>query len=168
MGAGKSTIGKNIAYLFGCRYIDLDKYIENSYGKTVPMLFAEVGVEEFRKIEYRSLLRIVEDNTDDLVLSLGGGTVTDKDCADIVLNHTKCVYLKCSVGVLYKRLLKKHSSRPLLYGKTPCELEHYIIDTVAEREPFYMRCSSFVIDCDAKSIAMICDEVSSWRVSLPE
>ena len=48
MGCGKSTIGRKVADLLGICFIDLDKYIEERYFKTVPVIFAEEGESAFR------------------------------------------------------------------------------------------------------------------------
>ncbi len=160
MGAGKSTIGKNLASIMGVKFIDLDRYIESRLGKTISVLFAEVGMEGFRRIEHDELVQLLKNEGGDIVLSLGGGTVTSRQTADIVLQQTECVYLKYDVGVLYRRLLKKQTQRPLLAGKSPEELNRYITETFAEREPHYLRSATFSIDCNGKSISQICNEIA--------
>ena len=45
MGAGKTTVGKDLAKLAGLSFIDLDYYIEGRYHKAVSRIFAERGEE---------------------------------------------------------------------------------------------------------------------------
>ena len=51
MGVGKTTIGKLLSEELGVKFIDLDKYIESRYRKTIQELFDIKGEEGFRKIE---------------------------------------------------------------------------------------------------------------------
>ena len=55
MGAGKTTVGKELAKLAGLSFIDLDYYIEGRYHKAVSQIFAERGEEAFREIERNML-----------------------------------------------------------------------------------------------------------------
>ncbi len=59
MGAGKSTIGKNLARYTGFRFIDLDNYIEHKTGRTVSDFFEKNGEYTFRLIELEALREIV-------------------------------------------------------------------------------------------------------------
>ena len=72
MGAGKTTVGKALSKELGIPFYDLDWYIESRRRKTVAQLFAEVGEEGFRKIEYNMLHEVAE--FEDVIISCGGGT----------------------------------------------------------------------------------------------
>ena len=45
MGAGKTTVGRQLALALGCSFYDLDWYIEMRYHRTVAQLFAERGIQ---------------------------------------------------------------------------------------------------------------------------
>lgn len=60
MGAGKTTVGKELAKLAGLSFIDLDYYIEGRYHKAVSQIFAERGEEAFREIERNMLHEVAE------------------------------------------------------------------------------------------------------------
>ena len=53
MGAGKTTVGKDLSARMGLSFIDLDHYIEGRFHKTIGQLFAEKGEEAFRDIEQK-------------------------------------------------------------------------------------------------------------------
>ena len=53
MGAGKTTVGKDLAKRMGLSFIDLDCYIEARYHRTVGLICAEKGEAAFRDIERR-------------------------------------------------------------------------------------------------------------------
>ena len=71
MGAGKTTVGKELAKLAGLSFIDLDYYIEGRYHKAVSQIFAERGEEAFREIERNMLHEVAE--FEDVLISTGGG-----------------------------------------------------------------------------------------------
>ena len=71
MGAGKTTVGKELAKLAGLSFIDLDFYIEGRYHKAVSQIFAERGEEAFREIERNMLHEVAE--FEDVLISTGGG-----------------------------------------------------------------------------------------------
>ena len=60
MGAGKTTVGKELANRLGVTFYDLDWYIETRMHKRVPEIFAESGEEGFRDIEKRMLHEVAE------------------------------------------------------------------------------------------------------------
>ena len=51
MGAGKTTVGKDLAKALGVTFYDLDWYIESRMRRTVKSLFDERGAEGFRQID---------------------------------------------------------------------------------------------------------------------
>ncbi|MBP3211456.1 MAG: shikimate kinase [Prevotella sp.] len=135
MGAGKTTIGKALSKELGLQFYDLDWYIESRRRKTVPQLFAELGEEGFRKIEYNMLHEVAE--FENVIISCGGGTPCFFDNMDYMNRQGKVIYLRCEPEVLQKHLMMGKTERPLLKGKTPEELTAYISDHLQEREPFY-------------------------------
>ena len=72
MGAGKTTIGRQMAKCNGLQFYDLDWYIETRMRKKIPQIFEERGEDGFRKIEHNMLHEVAE--FEDVVISCGGGT----------------------------------------------------------------------------------------------
>lgn len=143
MGAGKTTVGKELAKKLGVTFYDLDWYIESRMRKTVKQIFDERGEEGFRKIEYNMLHEVAE--FENIVLSCGGGTPCFFDNMDYLNSITDTVYLKASPEVLIQHLKMGKGVRPLLLGKTDEELHEYITEQLQYREQFYTK-ANHVLD----------------------
>ena len=142
MGAGKTTVGRQLANALGVQFYDLDWYIETRFHKRVAEIFAEKGEEGFRDMERRMLHEVAE--FEDVVLSCGGGTPCFFDNMDYMNSLGETLYLKASPEVLAQHLRMGRTERPLIKGKTPEELEQYIKESLAAREPFYSKAKHIV------------------------
>ncbi|MDR1623787.1 MAG: shikimate kinase [Tannerellaceae bacterium] len=135
MGAGKTTVGKELARQMNLSFIDLDHYIEARYHKTVRRLFEEKGEAVFRDIECK-LLREA-GMIEDVVISTGGGTPCFFDNMSYMNQTGTTVYLKTSSAELAKRLeLVKHT-RPVLKGLFGENLKQFITDNLEKRDLWY-------------------------------
>ena len=135
MGAGKTTVGRQLGKALGIPFYDLDWYIEGRMRKTVPQIFAERGEEGFRLVERNMLHEVAE--FEDVVLSCGGGTPCFFDNMDYLNQQGETVYLKATPEVLYRHLKMGRTERPLLKNKSPEEMQRFIAEQLATREPFY-------------------------------
>ena len=90
------------------------------------------------------------------VLALGGGTVMTPECAEMVREHTLCVYLRASVDTLVSHLEGESSGRPILQGN----LRQRIEDLMARRSSTYENTAHIIIDTDGKSVSDIAKEIS--------
>lgn len=137
MGTGKTTLGKALSEKLGYRFIDLDHYIQELYGKTVAELFSEYGEAGFREIENKTLREVAA--FDDAVISTGGGTPCFFDNMDVMNNSGTTVYLKASPEALFNRLsIPEHKEkRPLIKNMDEKDLLQFIAENLAKREAFY-------------------------------
>ncbi len=135
MGAGKTTVGRQLGKALNIPFYDLDWYIEGRMRKTVPQLFAERGEEGFRQVERNMLHEVAE--FEDVVLSCGGGTPCFFDNMDYLNQQGETVYLKATPEVLYGHLKMGRTERPLLKNKNQEEMQQFIKEQLALREPYY-------------------------------
>lgn len=137
MGAGKTTIGKALSNATGMAFYDLDWYIESRMHKTVKAIFDERGEAGFRKIEHNMLHEVAE--FEDIIISCGGGTPCFFDNIDYMNRQGETVYLKATPEVLYGHLKMGKTIRPLLLNKTADEVQVFIREQLAQREPYYSK-----------------------------
>lgn len=137
MGCGKSTLGKPIARAMEYDFVDLDYYIEEQQGMSIPEIFAQKGEKIFRELENHYLCEISE--RDNIVISTGGGTPCFNGNMEIMNRNGTTIYLCQDVDILVSRLRNARVKRPLIDGKTDSELRTYIIETLGKREEYYRR-----------------------------
>ena len=119
-----------------------------------PSPYPGVGKCQFRTSDYQN------DSKRHLVIALGGGTVMTPECAELVQNNTRCIYLKASVETLVEHLDNEADKRPLLSGG---DLRTRIEDLMSRRSATYERTAHMIIDTDGKSIDEIASAISyAW------
>lgn len=137
MGAGKTTVGRQLAKDMGLMFYDLDWYITSRMHRTVAQIFEESGEEGFRTVERNMLHEVAE--FEDVVISCGGGTPCFFDNMDYLNRQGETVYLKATPEVLYAHLKMGKSVRPLLLNKTPEQVEVFVKEQLKQREPYYLK-----------------------------
>ena len=138
MGCGKSTAGRLLAEQLQLPFVDLDEYLTNKFGGSIPNLFLKNGEIGFRKLEKIALDEILV-NQKTSVLSLGGGTPCYADNMQSVLQATPYTfYLSPSVKMLSNRLFPARSKRPMIsHLNTKKDLLEFISKHIFERKQFY-------------------------------
>lgn len=187
MGCGKSSIGRKLSELLCCPYIDLDSVIEEKEGRSIPDIFAKDGEAVFRQMEHAALTSVITtvsssspyspssndgnhirttsvpltESTGIMVLSLGGGTVMTRECAEMVMENTICIYLRASVDTLVTNLKDEADGRPMLQSSV--SLRERIEELMSQRADTYEKTSHIVVDTDGKSI----DEIATAIITHP-
>src|SRR3569832_914950 len=120
MGAGKSTIGRQLAKSLGCEFIDSDHEIEARTGANIPLIFDVEGEAGFRQREKK----VIDDLTrrEHIVLATGGGVVLDADNRAHLRARGFVVYLYATVDQL---LARTATVRDPLYR----EIAELVVDT---------------------------------------
>jgi shikimate kinase / 3-dehydroquinate synthase len=109
MGAGKSTIGREVARLTQRPFFDLDEEIEKRHGP-IARIFDERGEPEFRQIEEEIAAEVLASN-ELSVVALGGGAVLAQATQDRLRAQCFCIYLPVAVEDAWARV--RASDRPL-------------------------------------------------------
>jgi shikimate kinase len=149
MGAGKTTIGRQLAKQLNKTFYDSDHEIERRTGVNIPLIFELEGEEGFRKreavvIESLSHMR-------NIILATGGGAVLmQKNRKNLQQNGT-VIYLRANVQELWQRT-HNDKNRPLLQsGNSREKLERLFV----ERDPLYNDIASIVLDTGGQPVSSI-------------
>ena len=146
MGAGKSTIGKQLATKLKLDFVDSDIEIQRRTGVDIPTIFEFEGEEGFRRREQAILDELTQN--DRQVLATGGGAVTVADNRRNLAARGFVIYLSCSVDQQFDRTARDRN-RPLLDTEDPrARLE----ELMEVRDPLYREVADIVIKTDHSSI----------------
>jgi shikimate kinase len=161
MGSGKSTVARLLHQKTGLKSFDLDELIEEKAAKSISEIFASQGEIQFRRLEHDMLEQVLNDSQD-IVLSLGGGTPCYAN-NHILLKGENIIwiYLKASPETLYKRLAADNEKRPVLNGKAPEEMKEFIAKHLFDRSYYYNQ-ADHKITTDGKSPEAIAEEIANW------
>lgn len=139
MACGKTTLGKELAKKLSLSFLDLDKYLEKKYFKTIPQIFEEEGESGFRLKEQACLQEVSE--FEDVVIATGGGAPCFFDNVEVMNRTGICIFLDVEAEELANRLMQSKTERPLVKGKSPEELVGFIEGMLEKRRPFYEQAS---------------------------
>lgn len=131
MGAGKTAIGRKVAAALGLPFTDADHEIESVSRMTIPELFERYGEAEFRSLEQRVIMRVLENGPQ--ILSTGGGAFMNAQTRAAISDHGLSVWLKADIDILMERVSKKQN-RPLLRNDNPRAVMERLM---GERYPIY-------------------------------
>ncbi len=158
MASGKSVIGKSLAKDLDLDFVDLDKYIEEESGMSIPEIFSERGEIFFRKKEYELLGSILKKK-ENMVLATGGGTPCYGTNMNTILDLSdSSVYLQLSIPSLVERISQEKDTRPLVKNIKDSDLPEFIGKHLFERRAFYMNARQTII-CDGKTVQDIVEEI---------
>ena len=115
MGAGKTTVGIELAKKLSYKLIDTDQSIENDQSRKIKDIFSEDGEPFFRNLETLKLKQLI--NEENAIISTGGGIIL-KDENRLILNNLFTIYLKADFENIFNRI-KQDTSRPLLLTDDP-------------------------------------------------
>ena len=110
MGAGKTTLGLELAEGLGRRFVDLDRELERSMRRTIPELFEDRGEAEFRVLEAEATLEALR-NDRPAVLALGGGAVETPKIRAALRQHAFTLHVEVDPETAWGRT--RGSGRPL-------------------------------------------------------
>jgi 3-dehydroquinate synthetase len=110
MGAGKSTIGAELAQRLGRRFVEVDREIEQETGVSIPQLFEQRGEAAFRAVETHRVLSALRAGPP-AVISLGGGAVTSVDVRAALREHAVTIHVEVRVDEAWERV--RGGDRPL-------------------------------------------------------
>lgn len=143
-GSGKSTMGKRWARKKELAFVDLDAYIEEVGGMTIPQIFEQVGEAGFREQEKESLAQLIETITQPTLVACGGGTPCFYDNLQRMKQAGTTIFLHTPLDFLLQRLSHSQTSRPLFAALTAEERAVKIMQLYEKRLPCYLQADKIV------------------------
>ncbi len=130
MGAGKTSVGRELARRLGWRFIDLDEEIEVAAGRSVRELFRDEGEAEFRRRELEAARRAAEQK--EVVIAAGGGAFAESETRAILQAEAATVWLRCDLETILERI-GADPSRPLASDRETMR------ELLEQRQPTYQQ-----------------------------
>jgi shikimate kinase len=136
MGSGKSFLGKKLSEKLRLPFFDLDAEIESNEGKSINQLFDEKGEEYFRLRE-KDYLHLITESHESFIMATGGGTPCYYNNIDYMNLAGTTVWINSTIDILFDRLLKEKSKRPLLKGLDETQIKGFIQKKFSDRKIYY-------------------------------
>ncbi len=149
MGAGKTTIGRQLARQLGRKFYDSDKVIEERTGASIPLIFELEQEQGFRKREKA----VIDELTryENIVLATGGGAVLDPDNRKHLSSRGHVIYLYAPIDFLLQRTARDNN-RPLLQTRDP---RGKLEELVRIRDPLYRETAHTIIETDCCPVKQV-------------
>lgn len=151
-GAGKSTLGQQLATERGVPFIELDREIEREAGTSMNEILLLHGQAGYRRYERRALFRIAENHPGGVVMTTGGSIVSERETFDLLQSRFYCVWLKASPEEHMSRVVAQGDMRPFNTTKGATnEAMDDLRRILASREALYARADA-VVDTAARTL----------------
>jgi shikimate kinase len=153
MGAGKTTIGRQLAASLGFEFKDSDHEIQARTGVDIPTIFEFEGEQGFRQRE----AQVIDDLTaaTGVVLATGGGAVTLAENRKHLASRGLVIYLHCSPEQQFERTARDRN-RPLLQTEDPLQK---LKDLLAVRDPLYRQVADIVVVTEKRNAAAVVRDI---------
>lgn len=145
MGAGKTTIGRQLADLLRWEFVDSDHEIEARTGANIPWIFDIEGEEGFRQREEQVIDALTQRRH--IVLATGGGAVMREENRAHLHARGTVVYLETPVERQLERTARDHN-RPLLRTPNPREK---LTELLRIRDPLYREVAHHIMPTERAS-----------------
>lgn len=150
--AGKTRLGKRIARILGCEFVDTDRRIVATHGP-IAQIFSDLGEKYYRALERAEVIRALSEGA---VVALGGGAIIDPHTQEDLLK-LRVALITVRADAVADRIL--NGKRPLITG----------IDTwtalVEKRREIYQRLATETWDTSDRPIDDIAVEIAAWVVA---
>jgi shikimate kinase len=135
-GAGKSTVGRELANILNFRLIDSDVLIEEQQGKSLQKILDDEGYIRLREIENSVLKNL---HFKEIILSTGGSAVYSDEAMKHIQQNSKVIFLDVSFGEILERVPSFHDRG---FAKAPSQS---IEDAFEERQELYNKYSHHIV-----------------------
>lgn len=154
MGAGKSTIGRQIARQLHLEFFDSDSEIERRTGAEISWVFELEGEEGFRDREEKVIEELTENTG--IVLATGGGSILSKESRNRLSARGIVVYLQTTIEKQLART-QRDKRRPLISEAD--DPRQVLEELAAVRNPLYEEIADITVRTDEQSAKYVIDQI---------
>jgi shikimate kinase len=161
-GAGKSFVGARLARKLGYEILDIDRSLEEKYGKPLQQILDELGDERFMEVETREVIAQTSGPRD-LIISPGGSIIYGEKAMQHLRTISSVVYLRVSFGTIERRIASVPRGIVGIGARTLQEIYD-------ERTPLYERYSDIVVDANENAdgvVQKIVENLPLQRIPTP-
>lgn len=153
MGAGKSTIGRQLAQQLNMEFFDSDQEIERRTGADIAWVFDVEGEDGFREREEKVINELTEKQG--IVLATGGGSIASRETRNRLSARGVVVYLQTTIEKQLART-QRDKKRPLLQVDEP----RGVLESLAqERDPLYEEIADVTVRTDDQSAKIVANQI---------
>lgn len=159
MGAGKSTIGRQLAQQLGLEFFDSDQEIETRTGANISWVFDVEGEIGFRDREEKIINELTKKTG--IVLATGGGSIKSSITRNHLSTRGLVIYLKTTID---KQLMRtnRDKRRPLLrssisFGKK--DIRELLESLAKERNPLYEEIANITVSTDEQNARFVVNKI---------
>jgi shikimate kinase len=153
MGAGKTTVGRQLSDSLRLDFVDSDHEIQRRTGVDIPTIFEFEGEDGFRSRERA----VIDELTarEGIILATGGGAVLLEANRQHLSSRGYVVYLQCTPEQQFERT-KRDKNRPLLQTEDPLEKLRSLMEI---RDPLYRQTADLVISTEGRNTQSVVHEI---------
>lgn len=141
---GKSAVGRKLAALLGCRFVDTDTELVAEMGCSLSEYVRRSGWAAFRELERQLLLRLAGE--ENLVVATGGGSVLHREEWAGLRRNSLTVWLQADAETIRQRLNNDSTTDTTRPPLTDSGTQEEVGKLLAEREPIYRESSDMAVD----------------------
>lgn len=153
MGAGKTTVSKELAKLTGKKEVDMDAYIVEREGCSINDIFEKHGEAYFRELETKYLKEVQKNKG--AIVSCGGGLVLKDENVELMKENGVIVLLTATPQTILLRV-QNSKDRPILNGNMNVE---FITELMNKRKDRYMSVADVTVETDGRAVRAVAEEI---------
>ncbi|MAI70200.1 MAG: shikimate kinase [Rhodopirellula sp.] len=159
-GTGKTSVGALLARSLRRTVIDLDGVVAANVGKSISEIFQDGGEVAFRDLESTALESVSQ--TENAVISLGGGAILRAGNRAIIRSTGVCIWLDCDAETIIRRLQQDDASLEQRPALTTLDESQEIRELLKHRYPLYQEAADHRLDTAGQTIEQVADQTMEW------
>lgn len=154
MGAGKTSVARQLSRLTGYPFFDSDQAIQDKSGVSISWIFEVEGEARFREREAIMIDELTRGKH--VIVSTGGGAIVTPSTCTLLDNRGFVVYLTVSLDLQYERTKRQRGHRPLI---DVADAREALIRLNTAREPLYKSIADRIYSTDDQTPRAIAQQI---------